>query len=254
MSHSSVHGVAFHRPWCLIPRFHCQTWILYILWWNCKTTNRITITGFVYHLKSQKWHQIIIHKSKICVTRNVLTSRKMFIYQIRADPYISGINQPISKKISASRTELFKGLHVTWNFWKTLYFLSYDSLKLKIFDRKRTKFYAFSFSKEFFYQKTTLNLDETYTTKKLPRFAGLPRILRVNRQRRPCNLCHCARHVIHVIPVTCITWPLVNITPRSHVIVRVAWRHCKKSAVKMAEIVRPSWRFCFAKAPRAARA
>ena len=88
----------------------------------------------------------------------------------------------------------------------------------------------------------------------LPRFAGLPRILRVNRQRRPCNLCHCARHVIHVIPVTCITWPLVNITPRSHVIVRVAWRHCKKSAVKMAEIVRPSWRFCFAKAPRAARA
>ena len=170
MSHSSVHGVAFHRPWCLIPRFHCQTWILYILWWNCKTTNRITITGFVYHLKSQKWHQIIIHKSKICVTRNVLTSRKMFIDQIRADPYISGINQPISKKISASRTELFKGLHVTWNFWKTLYFLSYDSLKLKIFDRKRTKFYAFSFSKEFFYQKTTLNLDETYTTKKYRQF------------------------------------------------------------------------------------
>ena len=39
----------------------------------------------------------------------------------------------------------------------------------------------------------------------LPRFAGLPRILRVNRQRRPSNLCHCARHVIHVIPVTCIT-------------------------------------------------
>ena len=94
----------------------------------------------------------------------------MFTDQIRADPYISGINQPISKKISASCTEFFKGLHVTRNFWKTLYFLSYETLTLKIFYRKRTKFYAVSFSKEFFYQKTSLNLDETYTTKKYRQF------------------------------------------------------------------------------------